>query len=65
MNNSTAHLSFELAVDVCQDESRDLNKCDDEGAFGHSPQMVADAASHGGQNRSCRNLRLVPEVDQM
>lgn len=45
-NHSTAHLPFELAVDVCQDETRDLHKCDDEGAFGQSPQVVADGTCH-------------------
>lgn len=50
----TAHLSFELGVDVCEDESRDLNKRDDEGAFGQSTQMVADGACYRCEDGSRR-----------
>lgn len=31
---------------VCEDESRYLNKRDDERAFGQSTQMVADGTGH-------------------
>lgn len=41
-----ANLSFQLAVDVCKDEPRDLHKGDDEGALGQSSQMVADGSQH-------------------
>lgn len=56
----TAHLSFELVVDVCEDESGDLNKRDDKGAFSQSPQVVADGASNRGEDGSSRQLGFIP-----
>ena len=52
-------------MDVCQDETRNLNQRDDEGAFGQSAQMVADGTYHGGEDGSCRQLGLIPVVYQM
>lgn len=57
---SRAHLSFELAVDVHQDETRDLYKRDDEGAFGQSTQMVTDGPRHGGEDGGRWQLGLIP-----
>lgn len=41
-----SNLSLELAVDVRQDEPRDLHQGDDEGALGQSSQMVAEGSQH-------------------
>lgn len=54
------HLSFELVVNVCEDESGDLNKCDDKGAFSQSSQVVKDGASDRGENGSSRQLGFIP-----
>lgn len=47
-------------MDVREDETRDLNKRDDEGAFGQSTQMVADGSCHGGEDGCNRQLGLIP-----
>lgn len=45
---------------VREDESGDLNKRDDEGAFGQSPQVVAEGASYRGEDGGRRQLGLIP-----
>lgn len=42
VNNVYLYLSFELVVDVHEDESGDLDQCDDEGSFSDGAQMIPD-----------------------
>lgn len=39
-------LSFELITDVDEDEARDLDQGDNEGALGHGAQVVTDQTKH-------------------
>lgn len=47
-------------MDVCKDESGDLNKCDDKGAFRQSSQVVEDGASDRGENGCSRQVGFIP-----
>lgn len=47
-------------MDVCEDESGDLNKRDDKGAFSQSSQVVEDGASNRGEDESSRQLGFIP-----
>lgn len=55
-----AHLSFELGVHVCEDESRNLHQRDNEGAFGQSTQMVANGTNDRGEDGGRWQLGLIP-----
>ena len=56
-----AYLSFELVVEVHEDEAGDLDQCDDEGALGHGAQVVPDQAQHRRQDGRQRESVLIPE----
>lgn len=40
--SSYLYLSFQLVVDVHEDESGDLHQCDDEGSFSDGAQVIPD-----------------------
>ena len=54
------YLSFQLVVDVHEDESRDLDQRDDEGSFSDGAQVVPDQPHDRRQDRSHRETVLVP-----
>lgn len=47
-------------MDVCEDESGNLNKRYDKGAFGQSSQVVTDGASDRGEDGSSWQLGFIP-----
>lgn len=47
-------------MDICQNEARDLHKCDDEGTFGQSSKMVTDGSHYRGEDWSSWHLGLLP-----
>lgn len=56
-----AHLSLEMIVNVHEDQTRDLNQRDDEGAFGQRAQVVTEGTQHRRQNGSQRHLGFISE----
>ena len=58
------YLSFELVVEVHEDEARDLDQRDDEGALGNGPEVVTEQSQHRRQDGSQREAVLIPERKQ-
>lgn len=49
-------------MDVHEDESGDLDQCDDEGSFSDRAQVIPDQPQDRGQDRGHRESVLVPEI---
>ncbi len=49
-------------MDVHEDESGDLDQCNDEGSFSDSAQVIPDQPQDGGQDWGHRESVLVPET---
>lgn len=56
------YLSFELVVDVHEDESWDLHQRDDEGSFGDGAQVIPDQPQDRGQDGGHWEPVLVPKT---
>lgn len=56
------YLSFELVVDVHEDESGDLHQRDDEGSLSDGSQVIPDQPQHRRQDGRHREAVLVPDT---